>query len=497
MAVLYGPTTHRDREGKELEGVMSSGTPPPGQPEGSGFRVDETLAYLRKLRRVRDGRVLGGVCAGLGRGLGVDPVVIRVALAVLTFFGGMSALLYGAAWLLIPEEGKDRSVLEQHLGRRRNGAPDNAVVIGGVVLVAIVLLSTPWWGLPWQAPVLLLLAIVGVIVLARRNVVAGGTDPGAPGVPASPGDPNAPTQPLANWPAAPTATADEVTGVVAGTGSWRDATPAPASFWHHPDPLGLADSEPDPTQALIEQPPPPQLPAKRRSAVFPVTIASTLIAMGALAAVAEANDWSLEPAAFIATALAVVGGGLLVGTWYGRARGLVAIGVLLTIALIPATVAERVDSGDLSATAVGASPLTAEAVQSRYDVETGDFTLDLSGVRFTDGVNVTTKLDVGAGHAVVVVPDDVDVQLKGDVGLGSLEFFGTEEGGVDLRRTRQDYGADGAGGGSLVLQVDLGVGAAEVYRTSRAPAEVLDFRPPAMPPEAPRPADEATPKGFR
>lgn len=479
---------------------MSSETPPPrppGPPDGSGFRVDETLAYLRKLRRVRDGRVLGGVCAGIGRGLGVDPVVIRVALAVLTFFGGVSALLYGAAWLLIPEEGKERSVLEQHLGRRQNGTPDNAVLIGGVVLVAIVLLSTPWWGLPWQAPVLLLLAIVGVIVLARRNVVAGGTDPGAPGVPATPGDPNAPTQPLATWPAAPSATsADEVTGIVAGTGSWRDATPAPASFWNHPDPLGLAEPEPDPTQALVEAPPPPPLPARRRSAVFPVTIASTLIAMGGLAAVAEANGWILEPAAYIATALAVVGGGLLVGTWYGRARGLIAIGVLLTIALIPATVAQRVDTGDFATQASGHSPMTAEAVQSRYDIEAGDFTLDLSDVKFTDATNLSTKLDVGAGHAIVIVPDDVDVQLKGDVGLGSLEFFGIEEGGVDLRRTRQDLGIDGAGGGSLVLQVDLGVGAAEVYRTSMAPPEAFQFEPP-VPPEAPQPADRPTPKGFR
>ncbi|MBM7790927.1 PspC domain-containing protein [Tenggerimyces flavus] len=481
---------------------MSSATPPPrppGPPDGSGFRVDATLAYLRKLRRVRDGRVLGGVCAGIGRGLGVDPVVIRVALAVLTFFGGVSALLYGAAWLLIPEEGKDRSVLEHHLGRRQNGSPDNAVVIGGVVLVAIVLLSTPWWGLPWQAPVLLLLAIVGLIVLARRNVVAGGTDPGAPGVPASPGDPNAPTQPLAGWPAAPTTTVDEVTGVVAGTGSWRDAVPAPASFWNHPDPLGLADPDPDPTQALVEAPPPPPLPVKRRSAVFPVTIASTLIAMGGLAAVAEANGWSLEPGAFIATALAVVGGGLLVGTWYGRARGLIAIGVLLTIALIPATVAERVDTGDFATQATGHSPTTAEDVMSRYDIEAGDFTLDLSGVTFDDRTNLTTKLDVGAGHAIVIVPDDVDVQLRGDVGLGSLEFFGVEEGGVDLRRSHQNLGADGAGGGTLVLQLDLGLGAAELYRTSMAPPEAFRIEPPEapVPPEPPQPADKPTPKGFR
>src|SRR5690606_31329526 len=41
------------------------------------------LTELRRLRRARDGRVVAGVCAGLGRGLGVDPVVLRVLLAVM------------------------------------------------------------------------------------------------------------------------------------------------------------------------------------------------------------------------------------------------------------------------------------------------------------------------------------------------------------------------------------------------------------------------------
>jgi phage shock protein PspC (stress-responsive transcriptional regulator) len=480
---------------------MSSETPPPRPPDGSGLKVDATIAYLRRLRRVRDGRVLGGVCAGLGRGLGVDPVVIRVLMAVLTFFGGMSALLYGAAWLLIPEEGKDGSVLEQHLGRRRNGAPDSAVVIGGVVLVALVILSVPWWGLPWQAPVLLLLAILGVVVLARRNVDAGG-EPGTRGSgdPAKPGDPNAPTQPLAAWPAAATATTDEVTGIVSGTGSWRDAPPAPASFWNHPDPLGLNEPEPaDPTQPMPVEPPAPlPVPAKRRSALFPVTIASTLIAVGGLAAIASNAGMYVEPAAYVATALAVVGAGLLAGTWYGRSGGLIAVGVLLTIALIPTSIAPRVDTGDSqSAESVFAAPLSIEDVDPSYDVEAGDFRLDLSQLKFDDRTTLSTSVDVGAGHAMVIVPDNVDVQVTGDVGLGAIEFFGTEAGGVDVSRTYRDLGADGAGGGKLNLKLDIGLGAAEFYRASTVPPELEGVRPVApIAPEAPR-GPEPTPRGTR
>ena len=45
-------------------------------------------------------------CAGgLARHLDIDPIIVRVALVVLVFFGGSGLLLYGAMWLLVPEEG--------------------------------------------------------------------------------------------------------------------------------------------------------------------------------------------------------------------------------------------------------------------------------------------------------------------------------------------------------------------------------------------------------
>jgi phage shock protein C len=56
------------------------------------------------LRRSRDDRVIGGVCGGLARYLGVDPVAVRLGFVVLTIAGGGGILLYLVAWLLIPEE---------------------------------------------------------------------------------------------------------------------------------------------------------------------------------------------------------------------------------------------------------------------------------------------------------------------------------------------------------------------------------------------------------
>jgi phage shock protein C len=69
----------------------------------------------KKLIRTLDGRIVAGVCSGIGQYLGVDPYVIRLVFALLTiftaFFGGV--LLYLAAWVLIPEEGEPTSIAEK------------------------------------------------------------------------------------------------------------------------------------------------------------------------------------------------------------------------------------------------------------------------------------------------------------------------------------------------------------------------------------------------
>ena len=57
------------------------------------------------LVRPRDGRVLAGVCAGLGRRFGLGPWVTRVLFVVLlTVVPGSQLLVYPVLWLLMPEE---------------------------------------------------------------------------------------------------------------------------------------------------------------------------------------------------------------------------------------------------------------------------------------------------------------------------------------------------------------------------------------------------------
>jgi phage shock protein PspC (stress-responsive transcriptional regulator) len=57
------------------------------------------------LIRPRQDRILGGVCAGLGRRFGIDPWVARLAfIVILLVIPGSQLLIYPVLWLLMPSE---------------------------------------------------------------------------------------------------------------------------------------------------------------------------------------------------------------------------------------------------------------------------------------------------------------------------------------------------------------------------------------------------------
>lgn len=70
------------------------------------------------LVRPRDGRVLAGVCAGLGRRFGLDPWPARLLFAlVLMAIPGSQLIVYPILWILMPSESPARgSVFGYHQG---------------------------------------------------------------------------------------------------------------------------------------------------------------------------------------------------------------------------------------------------------------------------------------------------------------------------------------------------------------------------------------------
>ncbi len=65
------------------------------------------MEYFRDqgLIRPRQGRILGGVCAGLGRRFGISPWMARILfILILLIIPGSQLIVYPVLWILMPSE---------------------------------------------------------------------------------------------------------------------------------------------------------------------------------------------------------------------------------------------------------------------------------------------------------------------------------------------------------------------------------------------------------
>ncbi|GLZ02810.1 hypothetical protein Acsp03_02770 [Actinomadura sp. NBRC 104412] len=102
--------------------------------EHTGQTGQTSTAAATWPRRVNEGRMIAGVCAGAARHLGIDVNVLRLGLAALavvgtvTSFGGAVFLVYAAAWALIPAEGRSSSIAEDLIRKANRNATVQEVV---------------------------------------------------------------------------------------------------------------------------------------------------------------------------------------------------------------------------------------------------------------------------------------------------------------------------------------------------------------------------------
>ncbi len=102
------------------------------------------IPEIRRLQRSRSDRMLAGVSGGLARYFEIHPAIFRVGFVVLTLLGGAGILIYAAAALVIPDEGKQDSIATAALRNRRDR--------------------------PWPLIGLGLLAVAGAILLSRATL---------------------------------------------------------------------------------------------------------------------------------------------------------------------------------------------------------------------------------------------------------------------------------------------------------------------------------------
>src|SRR5262249_9184973 len=88
-----GPGAGRGGGGRGSAGRPGPGSGPRTGATASGaWGSDEAAARRKLLTRSRRMKVVGGVCGGLGRYFGIDPVIFRVVLGLLALTGGVGLI---------------------------------------------------------------------------------------------------------------------------------------------------------------------------------------------------------------------------------------------------------------------------------------------------------------------------------------------------------------------------------------------------------------------
>ena len=384
--------------------------PPPQDPTGStGPRVTgDQVKDLGRLRRSRTDRKVAGVAGGLARHLDVDPLILRVAFVVLVFFGGAGLILYGACWLLVPEDGSERATINLD-DRSRSVA---LLIVGAIAVLCLVGDSWGAFWFPWPVAVV---ALIALWLLTRNNPRPGAT-PTPAAAPTGPADVAAPQQ------------------------------PAPPAYPYYTEPVR-------PFQSYVKQP----NPRKRGPILFWFTLA--LIALGeGLLGIIDLAGANIAGPAYPALAVGICGAMLVVGAFFGRAGGIILVGLVAAIALAAGTAADRID-----AKSVSVSPSTAADVDSHYSLDVGEQRIDLSGVADVEALDGRTiDVDGDVGSIAITLPPGVRADIDANIdGPGDIKVFGSEHSDWGVEEHRIVGPADAP---TITLVLDLSVGEIEVTR---------------------------------
>jgi phage shock protein PspC (stress-responsive transcriptional regulator) len=62
----------------------------------------EMTGFSRPWYRLRRGKMIAGVCAGLAEQFGISVTALRLALVLFTLFGGWGVIVYVVLWVIMP-----------------------------------------------------------------------------------------------------------------------------------------------------------------------------------------------------------------------------------------------------------------------------------------------------------------------------------------------------------------------------------------------------------
>ncbi|WP_420161456.1 PspC domain-containing protein [Nocardiopsis sp. CNT-189] len=444
---------------------------------------EEPEAEEGTLRRDRDAGVLTGVCTGLGRYTGTDPVVWRVAFALTGLAGGAGVLLYVGAWLTMRDADGGPAMFEQLLNR---SIPPRAVpALLAVALAALTALSLVG-GFGWGTMVLAAPLILGLLSARNRGVNlqrlfrelpsllrAHRPPPAAPAPEPKPAYYN-PAQPWAQPLSGPIDLA-----VVAGRGGEEDAEEEADGGGEAREDGPDGGGERDGSSGCGVPHPRAGRRSRRDRGVrllafaFWAAVAAAGVAMIATGRYSADTLFGPETGpVYLGSVAVIIGAALLVGAWAGDPRGLVAAGVL-AVALTAASAAT-----DLTELRFGRAEWhprsAADLAEEEYRLTVGTADLDLTGMELDPGERVDVEADVRFGALDVFVPPQARVVVNGSAVVGEIRMQGWMRSGTRLKAANTfepEAPAGGRKGGgaeppTLVVNLSSYAGDLEVHRVA-------------------------------
>ncbi len=397
------------------------------------------------VRRNTDDRWLAGVCSGVADRLGIDPLIVRGALIVLLFVGGLGGLAYLIAWALLPDQ-KGKILAEAAL--HGDGWGIALLVIIGIALISNI--SDRWW--LWT-----ILVPVGLLVWWALRSARQGKTPEQMGEEAR----EFGNKFAATFSRSPVATPSDVTPASETEAPPMSTTSTPTTPAAAP-PYGMG-----PGRTGVVAAPERVVHRPRRRGGF----LGLLLTAGLAVAGYGLGQWYAERTGFqgspevLAAGFAVAGAGLalLVVGLTGRRAGFTAFLVAVAaLATVGATSMPAMPSGGFGERHWSAASQPADG----FSLTAGDAQLNLDGAK----PDSTIRVAMGAGQLKVSVPKGNTVTFVPTVKAGQVVVHragatGKEvQGGIDS----QDGQPITVGSGPTALTVAITMVAGELVITEES-----------------------------
>jgi hypothetical protein len=194
---------------------------------------------------------------------------------------------------------------------------------------------------------------------------------------------------------------------------------------------------------------------------------SAAVAAGGLLGVLGAAGLDISGLVVASVILLVLGIGLLVGAWRGRARWLIAPALVMLLFVQGAAAVHSIKPGS----GAGERTWVPTSASASYSLGAGSATLDLRRLPAGDA---SVDVSIGAGELIVLLPADASVRIDGSIGAGEFDLPGKEpQSGVGLNMDATVFGTPSPADGpdpvtttNVDLTAQLGLGTLEVRRAT-------------------------------